>query len=229
MKTHNLLFVLMLVFAFPMRLPAPVTSWPPTKGWPPKGADIASASTTDLATATGGRLNITGTATITSFGTVSAGTVFTLEFTGASGITYNGTSMITLTGASVKNKTGSVRVFESLGSGKWQELLNNISGSAAAIRIFSGSQALNTASVAAGACETDITVTATGVVSTDTVIMTPNLSWMAVTGYGVGNATDQLKVQAIPSTDTITIKVCNQTGNSTITPGAATVNLSVIR
>jgi hypothetical protein len=93
-----------------------------------KGADIASASTTDLSTATGTYLNVTGTTTITSFGTVAAGQRFGLKFTNASGITYNGTSMILLGGVSETNANGTARMFESLGSGNWQEIFNNVAG-----------------------------------------------------------------------------------------------------
>src|SRR3954469_13005363 len=45
-----------------------------------KGADIASATTTDLSTATGQIVDITGTTTITGFGTVASG-IFILRFT----------------------------------------------------------------------------------------------------------------------------------------------------
>lgn len=59
-----------------------------------QGADIASATTTNLATATGNSVKITGTTTITGLGTVQAGTCMKLTFTGILTLTYNATSMI---------------------------------------------------------------------------------------------------------------------------------------
>ncbi len=56
--------------------------------------DIASATTTDLATATGDEVHITGTTTIVSFGILPAGTVITTIFEGALLLTYNATSLI---------------------------------------------------------------------------------------------------------------------------------------
>lgn len=66
-----------------------------------KGANIASATTTDLATATGNLVHITGNATITAFGTVQAGTEITLVFDGALTLTHNATSLILPSGANI--------------------------------------------------------------------------------------------------------------------------------
>ena len=91
-----------------------------------EGSSIAAASTVDLSTATGPYLHVTGTGgPITSFGTVTTGAKFTLEFDAASSITQNATSMKLLGGISVTNVAGSVRTMKSLGSGNWQELANN--------------------------------------------------------------------------------------------------------
>jgi hypothetical protein len=59
-----------------------------------QGADIASASTTNLATATGVCVTVTGTTTITALGTASAGVVRVVTFTGALTLTHNATSLI---------------------------------------------------------------------------------------------------------------------------------------
>src|SRR6188472_2297325 len=48
-----------------------------------RGASIASAATTNLASATGNFVDITGTTTITGLGTVAAGQLFFLRFTAA--------------------------------------------------------------------------------------------------------------------------------------------------
>lgn len=84
-----------------------------------KGTDIASASTTDLSTADGDYMDVTGTATITSFGTVSAGMRFLLRFAGAVTITHNATSLI-LFGSNITTAAGDVAMLESLGSGNWK-------------------------------------------------------------------------------------------------------------
>lgn len=84
------------------------------------GANIASASTTDLSTATGDVVSITGTATITAFGTVSAGMRFILVFTDAATLTHNGTSLILPGAANITTAAGDVLCMESLGSGNWR-------------------------------------------------------------------------------------------------------------
>jgi len=84
------------------------------------GADIASASTTDLSGATGDYVNITGTTTITGLGTVSAGMRFILSFAGALTLTHNATSLILPTGGNIVTKAGDIAVMESLGSGNWK-------------------------------------------------------------------------------------------------------------
>lgn len=85
-----------------------------------KGADIASASTVDLSAATGNYVKVTGTTTITSFGTVQAGTEVTVEFTGALTITHNATSLILPDAVDFKTTAGDVCKFVSLGSGNWK-------------------------------------------------------------------------------------------------------------
>lgn len=52
-----------------------------------------------MSTATGNLVHITGTTTITSFGTVQAGARFTLVFDGVVTVTYNATSLILGTAA----------------------------------------------------------------------------------------------------------------------------------
>lgn len=85
-----------------------------------KGADIASAATTNLAAATGVYVNITGTTTITSFGTVAAGAERVLTFTGILTITYNATSMILPGAVNITTAAGDTLTFRSLGGGNWR-------------------------------------------------------------------------------------------------------------
>jgi hypothetical protein len=84
-----------------------------------KGADIASAGTTDLATATGDWVDITGTTTITAFGTVAAGVEKLLRFTGILTLTHHATSLILPTGANITTAAGDTARMRSLGSGNW--------------------------------------------------------------------------------------------------------------
>lgn len=85
-----------------------------------KGADIASATTTDIGAATGNYVNVTGTVTITGLGTVQAGTRRIVKFTGALTLTHNATSLILPGGANITTVNGDVATFVSLGSGNWQ-------------------------------------------------------------------------------------------------------------
>lgn len=85
-----------------------------------KGADIASGATTNLAAATGVYVNITGTTTITSFGTVAAGAERVLTFTDILTITYNATSMILPGAANITTAAGDTLTFRSLGGGNWR-------------------------------------------------------------------------------------------------------------
>ena len=86
-----------------------------------KSADIASATTTDLATATGNQVDITGTTTITGLGTVIAGVIFHLTFDGALTFTHNDTSLILPNdGENITTQAGDTCIAESLGSGNWK-------------------------------------------------------------------------------------------------------------
>lgn len=85
-----------------------------------KGADIASASTTDIGAATAEFVDVTGTTTITALGTIAAGIVRTVRFTGTLTLTYNATSLILPGLANITTANGDTAVFRSLGSGNWK-------------------------------------------------------------------------------------------------------------
>ena len=84
-----------------------------------KGSDIASGTTTDIGAATGTVVDVTGTTTITGFGTAQAGTMRIVRFTGALTLTHNATSLILPTAANITTAAGDVAIFISLGSGNW--------------------------------------------------------------------------------------------------------------
>jgi len=87
-----------------------------------KGSDIASAATTDLGAVTGLMHDITGTTTITSFGTVSAGVWKLIKFEGALTLTHNATSLICPGGENITTADGDVALVMSEGSGNWRVL-----------------------------------------------------------------------------------------------------------
>jgi hypothetical protein len=81
---------------------------------------LASASTTDLGSVPGRYVSITGTTTITAFGTIKAGTIKYVKFAGILTLTHNGTSLILPGGVDVTTAAGDVGVFVSEGSGNWR-------------------------------------------------------------------------------------------------------------
>lgn len=85
-----------------------------------KGVDIVSATTTDIGAATGEFVDVTGTTTITGLGTIAAGIVRTVRFTGALTLTHNATSLILPGSANITTANGDVAQFRSLGSGNWK-------------------------------------------------------------------------------------------------------------
>lgn len=81
-------------------------------------ASVAAASTTDIGAADAESVEITGSATITSLGTVAAGLVREMRFTSA-GSVLTDSSAIVLPAGNVTVAAGDVFVFRSLGSGNW--------------------------------------------------------------------------------------------------------------
>jgi hypothetical protein len=79
----------------------------------------ASAATCDIGSATEYRVKVTGTTTITSFGTV-ANSRKLLRFTAALTLTHNATSLILSGGANITTAAGDVAEFASDGSGNWR-------------------------------------------------------------------------------------------------------------
>lgn len=85
-----------------------------------QGANIASATTTNLANATGNYVHITGVTTIQAFGTVNAGVPFWLVFDGALLLTYNASSLILPGAVNITTVAGDSGIFVSEGSGNWR-------------------------------------------------------------------------------------------------------------
>lgn len=94
-----------------------------------QGSDIASASSTAIcATGTSAYVKVTGTTTITSFGTAAAGCSRWVTFTGALQITHNATSMILPGAANFTTSAGDMIWAVSEGSGNWRVRIFPASG-----------------------------------------------------------------------------------------------------
>ena len=119
-----------------------------SNGYNVQGASISSSSTTNLATATGHYVVVSGTTTITALGTTTAGVIRTVEFSGALTLTHHATSLILPGGANIVTAAGDVAVFISEGSGNWR-CLNYRKASGAPVsmtplvNVLSGDVALN--------------------------------------------------------------------------------------
>lgn len=81
---------------------------------------LASAATTDLGSVPGRYVAVTGTTTITSFGTIKAGTVKYVKFSGALTLTHNSTSLILPGAANIITAAGDIAILASEGSGNWR-------------------------------------------------------------------------------------------------------------
>lgn len=82
--------------------------------------DVASATTTDIGAAASNLVRITGTTTITGFGTATAGKARWVRFAGVLTLTHNATSLILPYGASITTEAGATALFVSEGSGNWR-------------------------------------------------------------------------------------------------------------
>ncbi|MGN7959124.1 hypothetical protein [Agrobacterium radiobacter] len=129
------------------------------------GSTIASGTTTDLSSVKGQYVTVSGTSTITSFGTAKAGWMKFLRFTGVATITYNATSMILPGASSITTTPGDYALFVSEGSGNWR-CLNYFSALSGTRPVPKGQlygltlsnnagDAVNDIDISAGECATD--------------------------------------------------------------------------
>lgn len=82
--------------------------------------DVASAATVDLGAAGSDSIRVTGSTTITSFGTVASGIARKIRFAGVLTLTHNATSLILPNGGSnITTAAGDAAMAISLGSGNW--------------------------------------------------------------------------------------------------------------
>lgn len=85
-----------------------------------KGTDIARAATTSIGAATGNFVHLTGTTTITSFGTGTAGQIRYIRFAGAGTLTHNATSLILPGAANITTATNDSCIAISEGGSNWR-------------------------------------------------------------------------------------------------------------
>lgn len=109
-----------------------------------KGADIASAGTTDLGAVAGFLHDITGTTTITGLGTVSSGIHKVIKFEGALTLTHNGTSLILPGAANITTADGDIGWFASEGSGNWRCISYSRASGKPIVQLTSGTEQATT-------------------------------------------------------------------------------------
>ena len=93
--------------------------------------------------------------------------------------------------------------------------------------VASGTAAMGTSAISSGACATVVTVSATGVLATDTILFTPNANPTSVTGYAP-SASGSLYIWGYPTANNVNFYACNNTSGS-VTPSALTLNWRVVR
>lgn len=120
------------------------------KGVYNKGSDIASATTTNIcATGTSHQAHVTGTTTITSFGTAAAGCWRIITFDGALTLTHNATSLIIPGATNITTVAGDVVGVISEGSGNWRVVFLSRVPYLGVANTFTAAQSITTATTGA--------------------------------------------------------------------------------
>lgn len=102
-------------------------------------------------------------------------------------------------------------------------VITAVSGSAQTIA--HGTASLGTSAISSGACASVVTVSASGVATTDNLMADFNADPTSTTGYQAGT---MLTVVKWATANNVNFKVCNNTSSS-ITPGSITLNWRVVR
>lgn len=100
-------------------------------------------------------------------------------------------------------------------------------GGTPTVTIAKGTFTLGTSAIASGACAAAVTVSASGVLTTDVVNASFNGNPTAVTGY-IPSTAGMLAAIFFPTANNVNALICNNTAAS-ITPGAITLNWQVTR
>jgi hypothetical protein len=215
-----------------------------------KGADIASAATTDLGAVQGLFHDITGTTTITSFGTVAAGIWKVLQFDGALTLTHNATSLIIPGGANITTAAGDMCMVTSEGAGNWRmnwffraasmtvtlsgtETLTNktltsptiTGGTATQIPISQNSQSAAYTTVLADGGKHILHPAADNVARTFTIDSNANVAYPIGTAITFVNEINTVTIAI--TTDTLTFALDNSTGSRTLAAGGIATALKI--
>ncbi|MDE2096314.1 MAG: hypothetical protein KGL39_03645 [Patescibacteria group bacterium] len=168
---------------------------------------LASATTTDLGSAGTNFVKITGTTTITSFGSsaTAQSPLFQVLFAGALTLTYNGTSLKIPGSANVTTAAGDTALCEYLGSGNWQVLAYS---PAAGVYVPKASQLLFSLTGADFNSTSDQQLTAaTGFPSTyslDQILVTNASTSLTTAVGGFYTATSKGGTTVVPAAETYT-------------------------
>lgn len=128
----------------------------------------------------------------------------------------------------IENSTSTTMACPGVGSGVVTALGNALSSAGGVTStIASGTAVLGTSAISSGTCATVVTVTATNVATTDTLLASFNGDPTAVTGY-IPSTSGMLTIISYPTAGNANFKVCNNTSAS-VTPGAITLNWRVVR
>lgn len=149
-----------------------------------KGTDIASATTTTIGASTGNYFNITGTTTITSFGTGQAGTIRVLQFTGALTITHNASTLILPAATNITTAAGDMAIFIAEGSSSWRCVAYQRANGKALVETVSSTPVTSLANATNGG----MTVSA----ATGAVTLTLNPNDLTTLSGAIDNAADFL-------------------------------------
>jgi len=170
--------------------------------------------------------------------------VYTATVVGATGISpvftraldYDQPSDINTTGA-IPVQSGTVNASTSwlltstvntIGTDALTYVQFTIAPSNIATKIASGTAAMGTSAITSGSCATVVTVSATGVLTTDILTTSFNGDPTAITGYGASATGAVLTIYPYPTANNVNFKVCNSTASS-ITPSPLTLNWKVVR
>jgi hypothetical protein len=151
--------------------------------------NLASASTTNLGSVVSHFVNITGTTTITSFGSGAnvAQPIYFVQFAASLTLTYNAASLITPTGANIVTQAGDTALCQYLGSGNWQ-ILSYQRANPTLMTVQTLTSASGTYTPGAGCTRARVTMCGGGGGQSGTGGTTTFGSWTAIGGTGNGGA-----------------------------------------